>query len=34
MLRDLFGVGPLDKDHPIATYGPNSPIPACQKLDN
>ena len=34
MLRDMFGVGPLDEDHPIATYGPNSPIPACQKLDN
>jgi prepilin-type N-terminal cleavage/methylation domain-containing protein/prepilin-type processing-associated H-X9-DG protein len=34
MLQETFGVGDLDKNNPIATFGPNSPIPPCQKLDN
>ncbi len=32
-LQELFGVGKFDREHPIQTWGPNSPIPACQKLD-
>ncbi len=34
MLQERFELGPLDKSKPIETYGPNSPIPECQKLDN
>jgi prepilin-type N-terminal cleavage/methylation domain-containing protein len=30
----LFSVGPFDKTRPVQTYGPSSPIPACQSLDN
>ncbi|HEB54159.1 MAG TPA: type II secretion system protein [bacterium] len=34
-LRDRFGLADvMDPDAPIDTYGPNSPIPECQKLDN
>lgn len=33
-LADRFGLGDLDENEPIMTYGPNSPIPECQKLDN
>jgi len=33
-LKEQFGLGEFDKNNPIETYGPNSPIPACQKLDN
>ena len=33
-LQERFGLGDLDPDQPIETYGPNSPIPECQKLDN
>ena len=32
MLQEMFSLGPFDKDHPIETAGPNSPIPACTKL--
>ncbi len=32
-LKEMFGLPDLDKTQPIATYGPNSPIPQCQKLD-
>lgn len=34
MLREQFGFGPFDRNTPIRTWGPDSPIPACQKLDN
>jgi prepilin-type N-terminal cleavage/methylation domain-containing protein/prepilin-type processing-associated H-X9-DG protein len=34
MLQDTFPVGDFDQSHPIATFGPDSPIPACRKLDN
>ncbi|MFN3240225.1 MAG: type II secretion system protein [Planctomycetota bacterium] len=33
-LQQRFGLGDFDPDQPIETYGPNSPIPECQKLDN
>lgn len=33
-LERLFGVGAFDKANPVLTYGPNSPIPACQSLAN
>ena len=33
-LEGRFGLGPFNKEEPIETYGPNSPIPECQKLDN
>ena len=29
-----FGLGELNLDEPVQTWGPNSPIPECQKLDN
>jgi prepilin-type N-terminal cleavage/methylation domain-containing protein len=32
-LEKRFGLGPMDKNVPLQTYGPNSPIPECQKLD-
>ena len=33
-LEELFGLGPFIKDMPVETYGENSPIPECRKLDN
>ena len=33
-LEELFGLGPFNKDVPVETYGENSPIPECRKLDN
>ena len=33
-LQSLFGLEDLDPENPVLTYGPNSPIPECQKLDN
>lgn len=32
-LMEFFGLPELNRDQPIATYGANSPIPECQKLD-
>ena len=32
-LMQQYGLPELDKTQPIATYGPNSPIVECQKLD-
>jgi prepilin-type N-terminal cleavage/methylation domain-containing protein len=32
-LERIYGLGPMDKDNPVVTYGPNSPIEECQKLD-
>lgn len=32
-LQELFSLGKFDKNQPIETWGPNSPIPACQKLN-
>jgi prepilin-type N-terminal cleavage/methylation domain-containing protein len=32
-LQEKLSLGPLDLDNPIQTYGPNSPIEECQKLD-
>ncbi|MCB9879517.1 MAG: type II secretion system protein [Planctomycetes bacterium] len=31
---DQFGLGDLDLNVPVQTWGPNSPIPECQNLDN
>jgi prepilin-type processing-associated H-X9-DG protein len=31
-LRQRYGVGPFEADKPIATCGPDSPIPECRKL--
>ena len=33
ILAERFSLGPFDKNNPIQTWGPNSPIPECQKLD-
>jgi prepilin-type N-terminal cleavage/methylation domain-containing protein len=33
-LRELHDLGPMDKNVPLQTWGPNSPIPYCQKLMN
>ena len=33
-LQERFSLGDFDQNNPIETYGPNSPIPECQKLDN
>ena len=33
-LKGRFGLADMDKNDPIETYGPNSPIPECQKLAN
>lgn len=33
-LAEKYGLPPIDKTQPIATFGPNSPIEECQKLDN
>lgn len=33
-LQNRFQLGPFDRDNPVLTYGPNSPIPECRKLDN
>lgn len=33
-LVEMFGLGDLDRANPVQTWGPNSPIPECQKLDN
>lgn len=33
-MRDRFSLGDMDKNNPIQTWGPNSPIPECQSLDN
>lgn len=33
-LTELFGVGDLKTTDPVVTYGDNSPIPVCRKLDN
>ena len=29
-----FGLSDFDLDQPVETWGPNSPLPECQKLDN
>jgi prepilin-type N-terminal cleavage/methylation domain-containing protein len=34
MLMDLYGLGPFSKENPVLTYGENSPIEPCRKLDN
>jgi len=34
MLKEQFGLGDFNKDVPVQTWGPNSPIVPCQKLDN
>jgi len=33
-LKEQFGLGDKRDDAPVETYGPNSPIEACRKLDN
>ena len=33
-LQGRYGLGEIDPNQPIETYGPNSPIEPCQKLDN
>jgi len=33
-LQEQFGLGPFDRDHPVVTWGPDSPIEACRKLAN
>jgi len=33
-LMGRFGLGDFDREQPVETWGPNSPIPECQKLDN
>ena len=33
-LQELYSLGPMDKNVPVQTWGPNSPIPFCQKLMN
>jgi prepilin-type N-terminal cleavage/methylation domain-containing protein len=33
-MREEYSLGELDKNVPIVTWGENSPIPACRKLDN
>lgn len=32
-LQGRFGLADFDKNVPVQTWGPNSPIPECQKLD-
>lgn len=34
MLKERLGLGDFDLDNPIETYGENSPIEECRKLDN
>ncbi len=34
MLRELYGLEEFDVNNPVQTYGGNSPIEACQRLDN
>lgn len=33
-LQEQYGVAPFDRNNPMRTWGPDSPIEACQKLDN
>lgn len=33
-LVEQFGVGDLDRQSPVPTWGPASPIPECRRLDN
>lgn len=33
MMQELYGLGERDPNNPIQTWGANSPIPECQKLD-
>lgn len=33
MMQELYGLGEKDVNNPVATWGPNSPIPECRKLD-
>ena len=33
-LIETFDLGPFDKNEPLETWGENSPIPECTKLDN
>jgi prepilin-type N-terminal cleavage/methylation domain-containing protein len=33
-LQGRYGLGEFDLNQPVETYGPNSPIVPCQKLDN
>jgi prepilin-type N-terminal cleavage/methylation domain-containing protein len=33
-LKDLFGLGDFNKDDPVKTWGKDSPIEPCKKLDN
>lgn len=34
MLQEQYGLGDFDRNKPVETFGPNSPIPQCQKLAN
>jgi prepilin-type N-terminal cleavage/methylation domain-containing protein len=34
VMKERFGLGDFDKDKPIETHGPNSPIDVCKKLAN
>jgi prepilin-type N-terminal cleavage/methylation domain-containing protein len=33
MMKELYALGDMDKENPIQTWGPNSPIEPCKKLD-
>lgn len=33
-LQEIYGLSEFDINNPLQTWGENSPIPACQKLDN
>ena len=33
-LQGRYGLGDFDLNQPVETFGPNSPIVPCQKLDN
>jgi hypothetical protein len=33
-MRERFALGEFNKEQPLATFGSNSPITECQKLEN
>ena len=33
-LQEIYSLGPMDKNAPVKTWGPDSPIPFCKKLMN
>ena len=33
-MEELYQLGPFNKDNPVLTHGPESPIPECKKLAN